>query len=234
MLPAVCLSWGAAKPKPGRGVSFPMRTEMLRSRWLLTVFMATGFSLTTTAGVGVNPYEWIVERNPFALRPPPVVDPTPVAPVVPAPPLATVEVTGITSILSTPRALLEIVPGPGKPMLKPILGVGERVDAVEVISISMEKGLVMLRNGSVVTNVSLKAAGSGISGPPVHTPALNGNPAAGIAGIGASPDMAPASVRRSVALGGGVMMPERTLRVPRLPPIPQPNRGALPPGANVP
>lgn len=200
-----------------------MRHAWMAFGLVAVVYVGEGFR-SATAGVSSNPYEWIVERNPFALRAPAPVDNEPVMPVIPPPALAAVELTGITSVLATPRALLEIVPGPGKPMLKPVLGVGERVDLVEVISINVEKGEVVLRNGSVVTNVSLKVAKSGTPSPP-----LGANPPGLIAGIAPAPETQPMADRRSVALGGGVVIPERVTRVPRLPPsLPLP-RGPVPP-----
>lgn len=179
-----------------------------------------------TAGLNANPYEWIVERNPFALRPPAPVGNVPVIPPVPPQPLAAVEVTGVTSILSTPRVLLEIVPGPGKPMLRPILGVGERVDTVEVISINVDRSEVMLRNGSSVTNVSLKVARAGTP----HSPA-GGDAIAGVV-VSGELQSAPQAVanRRSIALGGGAPAPERVMRVPRLPPVPPSMRSVPTPG----
>jgi hypothetical protein len=172
----------------------------------------------TMAGVSVNPYEWILERNPFGLRPPPPPAEPATAPVIPPAPLATVEVAGITSILSSPRVLLEIVPGPGKPMLKPVLGVGERVDAVEVVSISVERGEVVLRNGNVTTNVPLRMAKAGLPsapGGPTPTPAQ-------LAGV------SPAGSRSGVVLGGGVPVPERR-SLPSFPALPQVGRFNPPP-----
>lgn len=204
----------------------------MRHAWmalgLVTVVYCGEGVRPATAGVSRNPYEWIAERNPFGLRAPAPVDDTPVLPPIPPPPLATVELTGITSVLATPRALLEIVPGPGKPMLKPILGMGERVDLVEVISINVEKGEVVLRNGSVVTNVSLRVAKSGTPPPPP-----GGTPPRLIAGTSPAPEMQAISDRRSVALGGGVPIPERVVRVPRLPPVPQSLRNAVPPSPTL-
>ena len=178
--------------------------------------MVTLFCLGTPrgamAGVSVNPYEWILERNPFGLRPPPVAVVQPPEPPLPPAPLATVAVTGITSILSSPRVLLEIVPGPGKPMLKPVLGVGERVDTVEVVSISIERGEVVLRNGNVTTNVPLRMAKAGL-------PAAPGGPIPPARPTGASP----AGSRSGVALGGGVPVPERR-SLPSFPALPQVGR----------
>ena len=125
---------------------------------LLVVTVAT--TASGWADVKSNPYESIVDRNPFGLRPPPP-PPEITAPPAPAAPLATVELTGITSLFHKDRALLEITPGPGKPMLKPILSVGERVESIEVVSINVEKNEVVIKNSGVVTNLSLKVAKAG-------------------------------------------------------------------------
>ena len=125
---------------------------------LLLVTVATTASLW--ADVKSNPYESIVDRNPFGLRPPPP-PPSNEPPPPPAAPLATVELTGITSLFHKDRALLEIMPGPGKPMLKPILSVGERVESIEVVSINVEKNEVVIKNGNTVTNLGLKVAKAG-------------------------------------------------------------------------
>lgn len=121
-------------------------------------------TVTTTASVWAdvksNPYESIVDRNPFGLRPPPPPASNEPPPPPSAPP-ATVELTGITSLFQKNRALLEITPGPGKPMLKPILSAGERIESVEVVSINVEKNEVVIKIGSTVTNLSLKVAKSG-------------------------------------------------------------------------
>ena len=108
-----------------------------------------------------NPYESIVERNPFQLKPPPPPAPPDAGPVAPPPPLATVELTGVTSIFSKKKALVEIVPGPGKPPMKLTLDEGERVDAIEIVSIDVEKAEVTINNAGSITNLSLKIAKAG-------------------------------------------------------------------------
>lgn len=125
---------------------------------LLAMTVATAASVW--AEVKSNPYESIVDRNPFGLRPPPP-PPDTTAPPPPSAPPATVELTGITSLFQKNRALLEITPGPGKPVLKPILSAGERVESVEVVSINVEKNEVVIKIGSTVTNLSLKVAKTG-------------------------------------------------------------------------
>jgi len=129
--------------------------------WLAALVVLAGGRESAVADAKANPYDAIVERNPFGLKPPPPpAPPEDPASKLPPAPLATVEVTGITSILSSKRALLEIVPGPGKPMLKPILSEGERVESIEVVSINVEKNEVTIKNGGVITNLTFKIAKS--------------------------------------------------------------------------
>ena len=140
--------------------------------WLAGLTLLAGACASVLADAKVNPYDPILERNPFGLKPPPPPDPDAgKPPPPPPPPLATVELTGITSILSSKRALFEIVPGPGKPMIKPILSEGERVESVEVVSINVEKNEVVVKNGGITTNLTFKVAKS--------TPTPAGAPAPG-------------------------------------------------------
>ena len=199
--------------------------------WLVALVVLVGGRERVMADTKVNPYDAIVERNPFGLKPPPPPAPPedPSSKLPPAP-LATVEVTGITSILSSKRALLEIVPGPGKPMLKPILSEGERVESIEVVSINVEKNEVTIKNGGVITNLTFKIAKStpgpvapGALPPPVPgsvpppQTALNnygtgrgggvqmggGAPAASHAGVGGNPNAAYGGANASAMTGGG-------------------------------
>ena len=131
--------------------------------------LLAGTCASLRADAKVNPYEPIAERNPFGLKPPPPPpNPEDNAPKPPPAVLATVELTGITSILSSKRALLEIIPGPGKPMLKPILSEGERLESIEVVSINVEKNEVTIKNGGTLTNLTFKVASK--SGGPAATP----------------------------------------------------------------
>jgi hypothetical protein len=136
------------------------------------LLLLTGLCYPSRADVNKNPYEVISDRNPFGLKPPPppIVE-APAPPLTPPTPPATVEVTGITSILDNKRVLLEIVPGPGKPMIKPILKEGERVESIEVVSINVEKNEVVIKNGNLVTNLTFKVAKAtpavAVPGPPV-------------------------------------------------------------------
>jgi hypothetical protein len=139
-----------------------------------------------------NPYAAIVDRNPFGLKPiPPPPDPSTNAPPPVAAPPATVELTGITSILSQEKALLEIVPGPGKPMIKPPpMSVGERVESVELVAIHMDKNEVTIKNGSLVTNLTFK-----VSKPTAGNPAL-------AAGAGLPPGLTPPPLHQAAPQSG--------------------------------
>src|SRR5215813_6311804 len=117
------------------GMLRAMRRRQHRMQQGLCGLLLAGACVSAWADVAKNPYESIVDRNPFALKPiPPPPDPTTNAPPPPIVPPAQVEVTGITTITGDKRALLEIIPGPGKPMIRPPpLGEGERVESVEVV-----------------------------------------------------------------------------------------------------
>jgi hypothetical protein len=135
--------------------------------------LVAGTCASLWADAKVNPYDGIAERNPFGLKPPPPPpDPSENAPKPPPAPLATVDLTGILNILGPPQALLEIVPGPGKPMIKPVLREGERVESVEVVSINIEKNEVTIKNGNVTTNLTFKVAKSGPANPAPPQPGV--------------------------------------------------------------
>lgn len=121
----------------------------------LAFFGAVGTAVEDTRP---NPYSEIAERNPFGLRPPPPAQPDQSAVVENR--MVAVEVTGITSMLRTKKAFLEIVPAPGKTVIKPMLSEGERLESVEVISIDMDKSVVTINNGGIITNISLRSPAS--------------------------------------------------------------------------
>ena len=135
----------------------------MRTRILAIIACLVGVA-TYAANDKANPYAPIVDRNAFALKDPP---PAPVAPPpveAPPPPASIVKLTGITSILSSVKALIEITePGPGKTPLKPILSVGEAMGGVEVLFIDVDKGEVRIKNGQIETNLTFAVAE--LSGP---------------------------------------------------------------------
>lgn len=169
----------------------PMKRNSASLALLVALVSLAGLRLTGAEEPAGNdgkaqPYESIVERNPFGLRPPPPPAPPDAGPVAPPPPLATVELTGVTSIFSKKKALVEIVPGPGKQPLKLTLDEGERVDAIEIVSIDVDKAEVVIKNAGAVTNLSLKVAKATAGAPAAAVPNIPGLP--GLPGV---PSIAP-------------------------------------------
>src|SRR4051794_13566611 len=108
-----------------------------------------------TPDSSANPYQGIVDRNIFGLRPPP--PPPSNEPV--RPPAPAVSLTGITTILGKKLAFMNVqIPAkPGEPA-KPgpqsfMLGVGEREGEIEVLDIDEKGGSVKLNDYGVITNV---------------------------------------------------------------------------------
>ncbi len=64
---------------------------------------------------------------------------------------ATIKLTGIAYFNNRGHALLEIVPRPGRPVIKPILAEGERVEGVEVKEIDAQSGRVRVISNGVET-----------------------------------------------------------------------------------
>jgi len=102
-----------------------------------------------------NPYQGIVDRNVFGLRPPP--PPPSNEPVRPPPPA--VSLTGITTILGKKLAFMnvQVPPKPGEQAKAGpqsfMLGVGEREGEIEVLDIDEKGGIVKLNDYGVITNV---------------------------------------------------------------------------------
>jgi hypothetical protein len=154
---------------------------------VLNLVMVTGIQAVAADSAG-NPYQGIVDRNVFGLKPPP--PPPDVTP--PKPPAVKITLTGITTILGNKRALMKApVSGakPGAPTEQSyILAEGQRDGDIEVLQIDEKKGEVKINNaGAVVTldweNNGIKGsagpapgAAPGIPQPPVN-PFAPGAPA---------------------------------------------------------
>ncbi|HVR34962.1 MAG TPA: hypothetical protein VMS21_03845 [Methylomirabilota bacterium] len=107
---------------------------------LLTV---SGLCLSALADIDTDRFQTIPERNVFGLRepPPPVQTNT-----APEPKPSNVKLTGFTSILSPPRALI-MVQEPGNKNSSYVLREGQREGSILVKSINLEKGEVRISNG---------------------------------------------------------------------------------------
>ncbi|MCU0782909.1 MAG: hypothetical protein MUF81_02450 [Verrucomicrobia bacterium] len=118
----------------------------------IAICLASGLMLSASArGVTTdapgNPYQSIVERNVFALKPAP--DPESLKPQAPPPP--PIELQGITSMFGRKQVLFgAMMPGskPGEPPRKTpmVLSVGEREGEIEVLEINEAAGTVKFNN----------------------------------------------------------------------------------------
>ncbi len=193
------------------------------------ICLTSGLMLAVTAlavtpdGQG-NPYQGIVVRNVFALKPPP--DPTAEASKVNTPPPPPIELQGISSMFGKQQVLFSAtVPG-GKPNEPPkktsfMLAVGQSQDEIEVLAINEAAGTVKFRNHGVEEEKSLDKDSAKVVATAPVTPfpgVVPGKP-------GVAPPMAvgapnPAGGGNVTVLSSGAAMrnipniPSRTMRGP--------------------
>ena len=150
---------------------------------LLGGAIVAGFSLGAFAEVKENPYQVILERNPFGLRPIPIIEP-PKPPEPPAPPPLEIKLTGITTLGGPPRVFLEFTDPQTKKVDRPSpMNEGEIYkDNITIVSIDAENQVVKLRVGDKERTLDfdhdgIKAGGASVAGAPVPHPGLPINPA---------------------------------------------------------
>lgn len=153
------------------------------------VTLALAFlAVTVRANNTDNPYQGIVDRNVFGLRPPP----PPPSNEPPKPPIPAINLTGITTILGKKMAFMTIQL-PAKPGEAPkpgqngptsfMLTEGERDGEIEVVSIDEVAGSVKVNDFGTITNVTFgKLPSTPAPGGPGGIPSPN--PAGGVAGAG--------------------------------------------------
>ena len=118
-----------------------------------------GSSLVAFADVQENPYQVIIDRNPFGLKPIPVVVNT-VADTNPPPPAVEIKLTGISNLGGDPKAFLEIVNTQTKKTERPRpLGIDDSDMNIKILSIDAEKGLVRVRNGDAESTLDFEKNG---------------------------------------------------------------------------
>lgn len=166
----------------------------------------TGIQAMGTETSGSNPYEAIIERNVFGLKPPP----PPPDPEANKPPPPKVLFQGITTILGQKRALfkVQIPPKPGeqpKGEQSFILAEGQRDGDIEVLEIDEKAYKVKLKNFGTVMDIDFE--NNGIKTAAAPAPGAVPKPAGAVPGRPPSP-FAPA--------GGAPGVP--TARPLRLPP----------------
>jgi hypothetical protein len=127
----------------------------------LGVIAVAGFSLDACADVKENPYQVIIDRNPFNLRPipPPVVA---VATETNAPPVPPPEIklTGITTLSGSPKAFLQVEDKQTKKAaFPPPLAAGDNYNEIVVVSIDVENNTVRIKNGDAETTLDFEKNG---------------------------------------------------------------------------
>ena len=153
-----------------------------------------------------NPYQGIVERNVFGLKPPA----PPPDPEANKPPPPKIFLTGITTILGNKRALMKMTPPakPGEPAKEQsfTLGEGQRDGDLEVLAIDETARTVKVNNYGTITTLDFDK--DGVKAPAGAAPAAAGaaaRPAGFAPGAPAANPFAP---------GGGANPFPRPMRLP--------------------
>jgi len=162
-----------------------------------------------------NPYQAIVGRNVFSLKPPPPPQP-PEDPLKKNPP-PTIKLQGLQTILGRRQVLFKL---PAKPPGQPkeesfVMNEGERQGEIEVVQIDMQTEAVKFRNHGQEQLLNMKddADKPLIAAPPPGLPpgapgALPGVPPPAAAAFNPS---APSTV---TTIGGSKLIPQRPMRQP--------------------
>jgi len=131
--------------------------------------------VTAVQAVGDNPYQKIVERNVFGLKP---IPPPPPPPPPPTPPVPKITLQGITTILGYRQVLFKALtpPSAGVPLKEQsyMLSEGQREDDIEVVTINETDGTVKFNNHGTVQLLDMKTdsakATPGAALPPTKAP----------------------------------------------------------------
>jgi hypothetical protein len=124
------------------------------------ILVVAGFTLAARAELKDNPYQIIVDRNPFGLKgiPPPEPPKKEEAPPEPPP---DIKLTGITTLLGTPKVFLQLEDkkAKGKFTFPPPIAEGETENGVTVVAIDTENMKVRIKNGDAETTLDFKSNG---------------------------------------------------------------------------
>src|SRR4051812_44337384 len=120
------------------------RSGFNRSKLGLAAFSTFLFVCVNARAIGDNPYQAIVDRNVFALKPAPVA--AKVDPEANKPPPPPITLTGITTILGSKRVFLTVNMPPKPPEQGKVqsfmLSEGQRDGEIEVLEIDEKNGIV--------------------------------------------------------------------------------------------
>jgi len=175
----------------------------------LAVCLPSLLALARTAGAVTpsNPYQGIVDRNVFGLKPPP---PPPPDTGPPKPPPPNITLTGITTILGNKRVFLSVAMPPKPPDPAKIqsfmMTEGQRDGEIEVLQIDEIAGTVKVNDFGTITNLTWDKNG-------MKTP--GGSPgAAPVAGGIPAPPPNPFISNPAYGQKAIPQLPQRTVRLP--------------------
>jgi len=208
---------------------------MKRSGMMVLGLLAsmTGLPLAgaDTPEPAATPYEGIVDRNAFGLKPPP----PPPDPEAAKPPPVKITLTGITTILGNKRALMETPPPAAKPGEQPkgkqsyILTIGQREGDIEVLDIDEKVGSVKVNNAGSIVTLTFEKDGAKL--PATVAPTAPGVPGMPVPGGIPAPAVPGASPYAPKGGSSGFTLPTRTLRTTPTPGVV--NRGMANPAAGA-
>jgi hypothetical protein len=180
------------------------------------VFALWAAANTLAVEASGSPYQGIVDRNVFGLKPPP---PPPPGPEEMKPPPPNIKLQGITTILGKKLVLMKVMMPP-KPGVKPEeqsfnLVEGQREGDIEVLQIDEVNKTVKVNNFGTITNLNFKDNGVVIASGPAPGPPVPGAPGAPrLPGVGVPPP--PATPTFTPAAGGYQPRSIPTTRTPRM------------------
>ena len=175
---------------------------------LLGGVIVAGFSLGAYAELKDNPYQVIIERNPFGLRPIPPPPPPPPPEAAPTPPPPDIKLTGISTLLGAPKVFLEFTDAQTKKVERPsALLEGENFKDVTVLAIDPENGIVRVKIGDKEISLDFEHNGIKPTGVAAAAPTVPGvvpmNPAGMPQPPGGFNSLQPGSTGgRSAVIGG--------------------------------
>src|SRR5256885_12530737 len=154
--------------KAGKLIGCTLSASVLFCSFMRAATPAPGTSPNETAfsasGSSANPYQGIVDRNVFGLKPPPLPAAPPEAPKPPV----NITLTGITTVLGKKRCFITVTtsPKPGAPAAPTsmMLTEDQRDGEIEISHIDPEKGVVGLKQGGSPVTISFKE--NGVKGGP--------------------------------------------------------------------
>jgi len=168
-------------------------------------------AITSDKESSSNPYQSIIDRNVFSLKPPPPpVDTTEAA----KPTALKITLTGITTIFGDKRVLMKAAPTAGKPNESKteqsyILSQGQREGDLEVLEIDEKAGSVKVNNAGTIQTLTFEKDGAKL--PATQAPAVPGIPGV----LGAAPVIPGLPVTHPA--GGVTPSFQLPPRIPRLP-----------------